>query len=102
MSQADDRRAEATADERDAERAMNERQAEPTAPFVRDRRSWASECAGWRIGIHERTKESRDAGIYKCKWCAQIFDPPTEAERALMKSGALGIQRISRPSRWKR
>lgn len=100
MSRADERRDEQAEYERDQELVINERPSlPPVPPPVTNRRSWASDCAGWRVGIHERTRENRLAGIYKCRWCRQTFDPPTEAELRIMRDRSLAYQRPYRPRR---
>lgn len=102
MSRADQRRAEQDAYTRDIERSINERPSNPPVPQqVTDRRSWASDCAGWRVGTHERTKENRLAGIYKCKWCGQTFDPPNADDLKIIRARNLGYQRHQHVSRGK-
>lgn len=93
MSQHADRLRQQGEFEQDAQSDMQKRPPEPTARTVPDPRSWASTCAGWRVGIHERTKENRLAGIYQCKWCAQTFHPPTSEELAMMRQRNLVYQR---------
>lgn len=102
MSKADDRRAEQDAAALDDLIAMNQRPVEPAPPYLPDRRSWASTCAGWRGGIHERHKEDRILGIWKCKWCAQTFDEPTPDDLEIIRQRNLSYQRPQRVSsrRW--
>lgn len=99
MSHADERRREQAAFDRDQEQATHERP--DTAPVIRhdELLGWASTCTAWRVGIHERTKEDRLAGRYKCKWCSQVFEPPTEADLKVMRERALQYQRPQHVSR---
>lgn len=101
MSRSDHHRAEQDTYIRDQQQGTNERPSIPTAPHVADRRSWASDCAGWRVGTHERTKENRLAGIYKCKWCGQTFDPPNADDLKIIRARNLSYPRPQvRRGRW--
>ena len=102
MSRADERRREQDAYNRDQDATMNERPVEVAIEAVPDRRSWASTCAGWRVGIHERTKENRVLGIWKCRWCNQTFNEPTADELAQLRSRTDAYQRpqVRSTRRW--
>lgn len=53
-----------------------------------DPASWASACAGWRGGFHERLRSPEGVpvtveGYWRCRWCFQLFDPPPKEARML-------------------
>jgi hypothetical protein len=99
MSRADERRAEEADLDRDA--ALHQRPSEPpTVPPNPDRHAWSSACAGWRIGVHEKSRE--EEGGWRCKWCYQLLTPPTEADRAIVRARSVATpnrQRVRR-GRW--
>lgn len=99
MSLKAERLAQQEADEREALAQQNERPSDPVIPSAT---GWAGECAGWKVGEHQRTKENRVLGIWKCKWCGQTFPEPTGDELNLMRQRASAYQRPMRPSsrRW--
>jgi hypothetical protein len=102
MSVSDQRRKEQAEFWHAMEQLAQERPIEPPVLSVENPRSWASTCAGVVHGTHERTKESRLAGVYKCKWCAQTFDPPSSVElEAQLRQATAYIrpQRVRR-GRW--
>lgn len=101
MSLADERRREQEAYSRDQMAGERPVESGPVPQEPTNRQSWASTCAGWRVGIHERRKEDRLDGIYKCKWCGQIFDPPAESERQILHDRSLAYVRPQRLNRGK-
>jgi hypothetical protein len=82
MSKADARRR----DQRDAltgnedERARRASNDEPPLHLATtDPMAWASVCAGWRGGFHERAAVGDD-GRWRCRWCWQWLTPPPAKE----------------------
>jgi hypothetical protein len=63
------------------ERAARAPVEEPAPRLNRaDPSSWASTCAGWRGGFHERARTREGVpmvvdGQWRCRWCFQLFDP---------------------------
>ena len=99
MSQADDRRAAEAERERDQDAASKARPVE-VAESVTDPRSWSSYCAGWRMGVHEKLRIEAD-GSWRCRWCCQVFAPPTAADRA--KTHERAVEYVSRQrAPWRR
>ena len=96
MSKHADRLAQQAADERDATADMNERQSEPAAPPPSiEPQSWASSCAGWRYGVHEKSRVEAD-GRWRCRWCYGLFTAPTDAERANNNARHCAVSRRQR------
>lgn len=79
VSRRDDRRraqADAARGGNEDERAARASVEEPPPTLsTADPHAWASACAGWRAGFHERVATGPD-GRWRCRWCAQWFNPP--------------------------
>ena len=91
MSRADERRAAEASRELDQDAAADARPVEVVEPVTA--RGWSSYCAGWRVGVHEKLRIEVD-GSWRCRWCFQVFAPPTAADRA--KTHERAVEYVSR------
>lgn len=57
--------------------------------------SWASHCAGWRFGAHEKLRVEDD-GRWRCRWCYQIFNPPTKQEMDVNRARMMAAPTVQR------